>query len=88
MVLALRMFGGSWEQWENELTMDRMCAMGRSLDDVPLVDWSAFAIVRALGGGVPLKGAQSGKKQEATLGVAEFIAMMGGGKTAELRGSL
>lgn len=45
----LRLVGGSWEQWENELTFERLKVLSESALEMPPVYISAYAAAIALG---------------------------------------
>lgn len=77
----MRVCGGSWEQWEDELTFPRLMAIQKSARECPPAYVSLFAILRAFGG-VPDGGDKEpktpeGQQEQNNSGIEAFIASFG-----------
>ena len=73
----IRTCGGGWEQWEDELTIDRLKAILDSAEDLPPPHIMLFAIASALGA-LPEREGAGQTEEEASANAEAFLSMFGG----------
>lgn len=73
IVRVLRSLGGTWEDWEDQLTLERFIAIIKSEEEIPPVYVTAYLVGVSLGAIAPPKATGTDKAPPGT----DFLAAFG-----------